>query len=381
MGQSNNIEVIGRFSIISTGIFLLTHIFSVGNDQSILSTKSIKKAEDMVLLDKRIFIPIFSFIITFCITYLIFNIGIFKNYLEIYLLDIKLYKIEYCLIIALIVFMANLSKTIASFFIISNFVNTANTLYLFKSIGLLVGVLQFVIFRHFHELSIVFFMELICFLLLFILLSIKILYRKITWTNQSYKKDFFIAGLNIFGFDSMLKQDLIILSFFQGPEQVAKYAVLSSVFEGIAQTITTLQQNYSRILRNKIFDSNFEVKDKLNDILSIGRKLSYLFIFASSIFYFVVFSSLSIEIFIISIFLQIALLLGSPAIITFYTQSIEGNPLRLFIQSICIIFINTFISIILYNALGTLGVSIGTMFSFIAMRLIIFNYAKNLFSR
>lgn len=381
MGHSNDIEVIGRFSIISTGIFLLTHVFSIGNDQSILSTKSIKKPEDMVFLDNRIFIPIFSFIATFSVACLTFNIEIFQDYLDVYLKDIKLFKIEYCLFIALTVFLANMSKTIASFFIISNFINTANTLYLFKSIGLLVGVLQFIIYRNFHELSIVFFMELICFLLLFILLLIKILYRKIIWTDQSYKKDFFIAGLNIFGFDSMLKQDLIILSFFQGPEQVAKYAVLSSVFEGIAQTITTLQQNYSKILRNKIFDSNFEVKGKLNDLLSIGRKLSYLFIFASSIFYFIVFSSLSIEIFIISIFLQIALLAGSPAIITFYTQSIEGNPLRLFSQSICIILINTFVSIMLYNVFGTLGVSIGTMLSFIAMRLIIYNYTKNIFIR
>ena len=39
MGYTNSADVIGRFSIISTGIFLFTHVFSLGNDQAILSTE------------------------------------------------------------------------------------------------------------------------------------------------------------------------------------------------------------------------------------------------------------------------------------------------------------------------------------------------------
>ena len=206
--------------------------------------------------------------------------------------------------------------------------------------------------------------------------------HRLIWTYHKFQENFFVAGLNIFGFDSILKQDLIILSFFQGPAEVAKYAVISSVYEGLSQTITTLQQNYSNILRKKIsvkYESDIELKNKLQNILSIGLKLSILFIFAAPTFYFLVFSSIQTQIIVIIFILQLALLFGYPAIITFYTRSIQGDPFKLFIISMFIITTNTFVSIILYNVIGTVGVSVGTMLSFLMMRIFIYRQSKLLF--
>jgi len=384
MGQTNRADVIGRFSIISTGIFLLTHIFSLGNDQAILSTVPNKIILSKIYLDKRLLVPFFSFLASFIVIDTLFKFVLFESYLLNYLTDLNIYKLQYSLIISLTVFMANISKTLASFYIINNYINTANTLYFFKSIGLMFGVAAFIFLDSNKELLIVFLMELTCCMSLILILLFHAIRQRLAWTYHHFQKNFFIAGLNIFGFDSILKQDLIILSFFQGPSEVAKYAVISSVYEGLSQTITTLQQNYSNVLRKKIsikFDPNFKLKNKLQNILSIGFKLSILFIFAAPTFYFIVFSSIEAQIIIIIFILQVALLFGYPAIITFYTRSIQGEPFRLFVVSIFIIITNTFISIILYNIVGIVGVSIGTMLSFLMMRIFIYRHSKILFMK
>lgn len=378
MGQSGQQDVIGRFSIISTGIFLLTHIFSMGNDQSILSTKYPTSNFLGIVTDKRLLVPFVSFFLSFALISVTFELSLVNSYFEKYLIDYQEKQLFYSFTISITVFLANLSKTIASFLIINNRTNLANTLYLFKSVGLMAGILTFVFFLNEYEILIILLMELVCFVSLFLIIIIVAFKDGASFANQRIDFKYFLAGLNIFGFDSILKQDLIILSVFQSPADVSKYAVISSVFEGISQTITTLQQNYSKVLREKIRNKKVSLSKKLNSILFVSYRLSFLFFLAAPLFYFLVFSKIEQFIIYIIIFLQIGLLAGSSAIVTFYTKSILGNPIRLLSITIFIIFLNTFISVLLYNLIGILGVSIGTMTSFILLRKFIYSHARKL---
>ena len=57
VGRSGNEDTIGRFSVISTIIFLLTHLFSLGNDHSILSSSIQNKNKDHFYMIKEFLSP------------------------------------------------------------------------------------------------------------------------------------------------------------------------------------------------------------------------------------------------------------------------------------------------------------------------------------
>ena len=374
VGRSGNEDTIGRFSVISTIIFLLTHLFSLGNDHSILSSSIQNKNKDYFYIDKRIFIPLYSFFLTLGLIFMLIEIELVVEYMSKYIPSFNSEYTHLVITIALTVFLANFSKTLASFLIINSLKDLGNLIFLFKAIGLGLGIAAFIFIPGLIELHIVFIMELVCASLLvalYALLCFKFLFCN---SKNGFQLKFVLSGLNIFGFDSILKQDLLVLSLFQSPTLVAKYAVISSVFEGIAQTITSLQQNYASKLRNTLDGSRNE-RSSFYSLIKSGTLLSILFFPAAVIFFYIVFGYIDHTALIIIFILQAAILIGSGSIICFFTDAIIGNPLTLLLITLSIIIINLLVSIFLFQLIGVIGVSIGSLFAYSALRFFVYKRA------
>ena len=371
------------FGIGSTIIFLAIHFSSLGVDHSIVSdtnrdnkNKNNNKG-NLLLIDYRILFPFISIFFSFLFLQIIGVIPSNKIINEIFLDPVWLNEISFIFVIT--IFFATFSKILTSYLITSRYINLANLFYLAKSLGLLFGVVLYEFFVNFNILIIFLTMESFVFCFLFFIYMAML--KKIKWIKGNYEIKYLLSGFNVFGFDAIMKIDLLVLSFFGSSFEIARYAVLSNVFEGLSQLITSLQIKYASILRevlNKSKVTNKLQKD-FRKLLFFTKLISFLFFPAAFVFYSLIFNLPSISIIILIFLFQVTLSVGAAPIATFFTYSIIKRPLTLLIITFVSLISNILLSVLLYNYLNYYGVIIASLVTFISLRFTILRKSNLLF--
>lgn len=367
-GRFGDTEVITKFSIISVLLFLFTHIFSFGNEQSLLAS-GCRKVENYYCLNSHLFTPVASFVGVFITATCLFRLDFVGDYLTKF---ISLDKENTILVFSISVCLAASSKTLVAFFIVNGRQGLANQFYLYKSVALGISLLLYSL-RAFDFILLIFFvMELICFVLMAITTLIVLSQTRAMFQPYSYDYRYILAGLNIFGYDSLLKLDLILLSIFLPPSSIAPYAIISSVFEGLSQAVSSLQFNYSKFLLN-VKNENLEFEKfefEVTRLFSFGRVLAFLFIPSSMVFLFLVEGVMRLTDLSIVFVLQFSLLFASKPIIAFFTLSLLGHPSYQCAYMFALIIANIAVSYFLFFIMGIIGVAFGSLLVFIAMSII-----------
>lgn len=383
LGMYQKENIISLFGISSTIIFLSIHFSSLGADHSIVSDKNkdglVKKISkaDQLSIDYRVFFPIISIFISFLFLQIIRAIPNNRIISEIF--SDLVWHMEIAVIFVLIIFFATLTKVLTSYLITAKYINLANLYYLGKSLGLLSGVIIYELFFNFNILVIFLTMEFFVFCFLFAIYIA--LLNKIKWSKGMYESKYLLSGFNVFGFDSIMKIDLLVLSFFGSNYEIARYAVLSNVFEGLSQLITSLQIKYASLLREAINTKNIKtsLQKEFRNLLQHTKLISFLFFPAAYIFYSLVFNLPSISIVFLIILFQVTLFFGAAPIVTFFTYSIIKQPLKLLIITFCSLIFNILISVLLYNYLNVYGVILASLITFISLRFTILSKSRLIF--
>ena len=149
--------------------------------------------------------------------------------------------------------------------------HNANKLYLLKALGLNLSLLCYV------AQNLIIHLYLHHWLSRFSLLSRRFIlwqYTKEELLKENFKCLFFII-FNVFGFDAIMKMDLLILSIFAGPKVLSVYALYSAVVEGYVQILASFKYKSSLAIVKRIIGDN---------IIKSGFVLSLSFIPALLIF-------------------------------------------------------------------------------------------------
>ena len=383
LGAIQKENIISLFGIGSTIIFLSTHISSLGVDHSIVSDENVGNSNKkfnkarFLFIDYRVLFPLISIFISYLFLQIIRLIPNNKIINEIFLDQVWFNEISF--IFVLTIFLATLTKILTSYLITSHFINLANLFYLGKSLGLLLGVVVYEFFINFNILFIFLAMESFVFCLMFFIYIAML--KKIKWTEGNYEIKYMLSGLNVFGFDAIMKIDLLVLSFFGSNYEIARYAVLSNVFEGLSQLITSLQIKYTSMLREVISKKEVTnyLQTEIRKLLYSTKIISLLFFPAAYVFYSLVFNLPSFSIIILIALFQLTLFIGAAPIVTFFTYSIIKRPLFLLIITLISLISNVMLSVLLYNYLNFYGVILASLITFISLRFTILRKSNLLF--
>lgn len=362
LGSVKKENIIANFSLASVSIFLLMHLFSIGYEQFIYSNKSKLCKNDKVLFDKCVFIPIFFVISLYFVN--LESVLPFKLNTEIILFEKKIQIKEYSLI-CLTVFFGIYAKIFASIFIILEKIHISNSLYLFKAIGLLIGSILFYLKLTNSIILALLLSEFIAFIFLFYNVQSRIKYSKLIIFDRNY----IFSSINVFGFDFIMKADLMLLAYFLDPKIVAFYTIGSSVFEGFIQFISSFKY---KIIKN-IHLNNI---DGVKAIFYFLIKLCFLFFPAYICFDYLSLNSQIFELFKLALILQLSLVCGCFGVLVYNLLEIDGKPKKLCLLSITLLLTNLAIGYILIPIVGVLGASIGSLVSFSCLTIYYLNYTR-----
>jgi len=386
LGHEGREHTISLFGIGSTIIFLATHLSSFGVDHSIVGDKSnmpksiIKLDNDKVSVDFRIFFPFISPLISTLIVVTLSMVSFNDLIDEMFTYSNN--NLLIYIIFTLTIFSSITTKILTSFLLIAGLTNLANLFYLGKSLGLMIGILIFELYYNYSILIIFFVMELTSLLLIAGIYIYMLLKSRIAWNKASYQYKYILSSFNVFGLDAILKIDLLILSFFGTSFEVARYAVLSNVFEGLSQLIISMQIKYASLLRSVIYAHKVNISTKLEfqNLLTLARLISFLFFIAAFLFYTLVFKLPDLAITVLIIIFQFTLIVAAAPIVTYFTYSILRKPLTLLLITLIGLVGNVVASIMLYNQIGIYGVITASLLTFLLFRLTIQKKAFQIFT-
>lgn len=364
-GNFGDKNTITNFSITSIIVFLLTHIFSFGNDQSLLATEY-EQIDKRFRLDLHLLTPLVSLVIIYSTLGWLYNLEFMEIYLNKF---INVDKDKTILAFSAIVFFALISKTLSCYFIVNSKQNHANLFYLYKSLSLGLSLALFCFDVISDELAIFVLMEMFSCVLLVLTLIFTVVKSRLLFQSTGYNYRYIFGGLNVFGYDSLLKLDLVILSVFLEPALIAPYAIISSVFEGLSQAISSLQFNYSKhllLFRDSVITKT-SFFSAVASLFKFGVYISFLFIPGCLIFLYIVLGEISALTVLIICFLQLSLTAASKSIIAFFTLSLLRRPALQFFFMIVLILLNVIISYWLFIWVGMVGVAIGSLIVFSLM--------------
>jgi hypothetical protein len=359
LGAIGAAENIVLYSLLTIYCFLFIHIFSLGLDQFIIydSTNKVNQS-DRVLVPHQVWIPLVLVLIFFS-ALLLFGemLGIF-SYFSIGSDEIEFFTLIFSVSILFGVY----SKVSAAVLLSLGEVKKANYLFLGKAIGLFVSVL--IVF--FFSVPELFWLPVILVELAGFLILIPFVLRRFHVKGLHFKKKYIMSGINVFSFDAIMKADLIILSFFDFPEFLIFYAVVSSVFEGFVQVLSSYRYQFAHIVKKTFDISHFYSILKISFLVVLG------FSPAAMIFSYLVLGHFVSEWLVAILVLQSGIILGVYGIITFHFFELQGRPINLTILALVSVTLNIIVGVLLIPIVGAVGVAFGTLASFTMLSLVNF---------
>jgi Na+-driven multidrug efflux pump len=328
-------------------------------DQFIIydSTNKVNQS-DRVLVPHQVWIPLILVLIFFSALLLFGEIlGVF-NYFSIGSDEIEFFT----LIFSVSILFGIYSKVSAAVLLSLGEVKKANYLFLGKAIGLFVSVL--IVF--FFSVPELFWLPVILVELAGFLILIPFVLRRFHVKGFDFKKKYIMSGVNVFSFDAIMKADLIILSFFDFPEFLIFYAVVSSVFEGFVQVLSSYRYQFAHIVKKTFDISHFYSILKISFLVVIG------FSPAAMIFSYLVLGHFASEWLVAILVLQSSIILGVYGIITFHFFELQGRPINLTILALVSVTLNIIVGVLLIPVVGAVGVAFGTLASFTMLSLVNF---------
>lgn len=362
-----SINLIAMFSVTSIVVFLFIHIMTLGIDTWILSLpRNIRNTG--CPLGTYYLLPLLF--LAFMIAFEYF-IGI-TNHLSPITMIAEISELNPSTIFYLIITASTLgayAKIFSAFLLIArNKADRSNLLYASKALGLYIGLILLL----FIKFEIVYFVTvLLSEFISFIVLGFFVNCEKLKFSSMPFDKKFIISAGNIFGFDAILKCDLLILTYLVSPKIVALYAIYSAVFEGYVQIFSSFRYKIAQFIKN-------------NDLLSISRVLKICFFISLSfpicliIFLIILGKFISLINFSLVLTLSMALFVSTPGIVLYNYFELTGRPIFLTYLAMVSLILNLTIGLLLFKYLGFVAVAIGTLVSFLVITLVNFyNWKAN----
>jgi hypothetical protein len=351
LGFIEETKTIILYSLYSVFSFLLIHLCSLGVDQFIIYNSKIKETEgEKVILPYQVLLPLLLTIVVFImLSYFGEEVGFF-NYFSISTNEKKMFITIFSVGILFGVY----SKISAAILLSLGEVKKANYLFLGKAVGLFISVFSIIVF----SLSGLFWLPVVLAELMGFFLVMPFVINRFKVKGFYFSKKYIFSGINIFSFDAIMKADLILLSLFDYQEFLIFYSVVSSVYEGFVQVLSSYRYQFASIIKITL-DAQ-----RLNEILKTSYVAVAGFSPAALIFSFLVLGGFEREWLMSIIILQLSLLMGVYGIITFHFFELQGRPKSLMLLAMISLVLNALVGIVLIPVVGGVGVAIGTLASF-----------------
>ena len=354
-----DVELIGLFAFNSVVIYLLVHCFTIGIDAFILSNLK----SDLLPVNKQYFMPILLFVLVLVSSQSVAPaLSLFQpfDYIQ------NNYNVDVNLQITLIAFGALLgaySKIMfAAIILWTKNSHDANKLYLLKAIGLNLSFLYYIITKsHYALIFAPICVEVFTFVATLYFAAI----HKKGFAKKKFQMSFLLSSLNIFGFDAIMKMDLLILSIFAGPKVLSVYALYSAVVEGYVQILASFKYKSSLAIIKR---DNWQI----HDIIKNGFVLSLSFIPALLIFLFVIGQGNQFMSEGLIYILSLAVIVSVPGIVLYNLFELRGSPEKTFVISLMALIINFCFGYYLYPVWSTNAVALGTFISYLFLSFVNF---------
>tara|TARA_B110000977_G_scaffold50837_1_gene69071 strand:+ start:3133 stop:4323 length:1191 start_codon:yes stop_codon:yes gene_type:complete len=358
-----DVELIGLFAFNSVIIFLLMHCFTIGIDAFILSNLK----SDLLPFNKQYFVPLLLFVLTVISSQFVAPaLSLFQpfDYIQ------NNYNVGINLQFTLIAFGALLgaySKIMfAAIMLWTKNSHDANKLYLLKALGLNLSFLCYVVTKsHYTLIFAPLFVEVFTFVTTLYFVAI----HKRGIVKRKFQMSFLLSSLNVFGFDAIMKMDLLILSIFAGPKVLSVYALYSAVVEGYVQIFASFKYKSSLAIIKR---DNWQV----NNIIKNGFVLSLSFIPALIIFLFVIGQGNQFMSEGLIYLLSLAVIASVPGIVLYNLFELRGCPEKTFTLSLIALMINLCFGYFLYPVWSTNAVAMGTLMSYLFLSVFNFYFWK-----
>ena len=347
--ETKNIVLYSLYSVFS---FLLIHLCSLGVDQFIIyNSKTRETDKEKAILPYQVWLPLLLTIVIFITLYCFGEEIGFFNYFSITPNESKMFITIFSLGILFGVY----AKMSAAILISLGEVKKANYLFLGKAVGLFISVFSIIVF----SLSDLFWLPVILAELIGFFLVMPFVINRFKVKGFDFSKKYVFSGINIFSFDGIMKADLILLSFFDLQVFLIFYSILSSVYEGFVQVLSSYRYQFANIVKITLDGKRFiEILKTAYFIVGVG------FSPAALIFSFLVLGEFQLEWLISILILQLSLILGVYGIITFHFFELKGQPKSLMLLAMVSLLLNAVVGIVLIPVVGGVGVAIGTLVSF-----------------
>lgn len=347
----DKLELIGLFSFNSVIVFLLVHCFTFGLDAYILSNINMKK------------LPINNF---YYVPALLF--GIFMLFLEpvshlaesfqpfgIIKSDFDIgFRVQLALLAFSALFGAYGKILFSSVFFWTRDTTIANKIYLVKSFVINIVMIFFIITK--NEISVIFssvLVEIVTFIFGVYYFG---KYRGVT-VRRKFQPAFILSSLNVFGFDAIMKADLLLLSTLSTSKILSLYALYSAVVEGYLQLLASFRYKSSLAIKSN------DVR-QVNKMIKQGIALAFSCFFAMTIFIFIMGGGEQFLNYILVFLLTASVIVAVPGVILYYLFEQRGRPEKTFIVAVTCLLINLCVALFLFPYGDMYAVAAGTFSSF-----------------
>ena len=354
IGETKSIILYSLFAVYS---FFLIHLLSLGLDQFIIYKSTIgETVGGKVVVPHQAWIPLLLVIVFFILlSYFGEELGVF-DYFSIASNESQ----KFIVIFSLSVFFGVYSKIGAAILLSLGQVKKANYLFLGKALGLFFSVSAIIIF----SLEEFFWLPVVLAELTGFLLVTPFVMHRFKLKGFYFEKKYIISGVNVFSFDAIMKADLILLSFFNFQEFLIFYSIVSSVFEGFVQVLSSYRYQFANIVKRTFDGQRFHSILKISYIVVVG------FSPAALIFSYLVIGTFEREWLISIAILQLSVLMGVYGIISFHFFELQGRPKSLTLLAMMSVTLNVLVGIALIPVVGGVGVAVGTLVSFTILSIV-----------